>query len=145
MVTPCCSVVTLITYVRSFPGMYSHVSSQVTFVREMFVTYITREFPYILMYSHVDIEGAFYREFLVTYLTDEWFLTGMLSCVNNQVSIRYPPPITRITFEGSLVCMRHQMVSESTTPCCSVVALVTFVRSISGMFTHVTCERIFIL
>ena len=97
------------------------------------------------MYSLMLIQPVFRRKFLVAYLTDEWFLTGVFSSVINQVVIRYPSPITRITLEEPLVCVCLVMFGESATLCCSVVTLVTFVRSFSGMFPDVTCKMATIL
>ena len=76
-----CSVITLVTFKRSFPGMFSpNVNSQSTFLRET----------------------------VITHLTEEWSLPRVFSCMNNQVLIRYPSPITRITFKRSISCVCHR-------------------------------------
>ena len=61
---------------------------KVTFLDSCIVTFITCEWFSGIVYSHVARQVASFCEFLAAYLTDEWFLTRVLSGVNNQVSIR---------------------------------------------------------
>ena len=120
--------------------MFFQMSIKVTFPLSSIITFITCESSYIIVYRHVVSQGASCPKFLVTYLTDEWFFPGVFSCVNNQLSIRDPPPITRITLVGSLISVCLQVFNKSATLCCSVVTLITFERSFPGMYSHMTCE-----
>ena len=119
--------------------------SKMSFPSTSVITFITCERFNGIVYNHVVSQVPSCGEFFVAYLTGKRFLPRVFSCMNNQLSIRYSPPFTPITFEWPLVCVCHQMYSEMTTTCCSVVTLVTFVPLLPGMYTHVLCEVSFIL
>ena len=89
--------------------------NKVMFTFSSVITFITCEPFNGIVYNHVFDQVASTREFLVTYLTNEWSLPRVFSCMNNQLSIRYPPPITRITFEGSIIRVRLQVFNKTAT------------------------------
>ena len=87
--------------------MCFQMCSKVAFLSTSVITFITCERFNGIMYKHVGSQVASRPEFLAAYLTDEWFLSRVLSGVNNQLFIRYPSPITRVTLKRSLVCVCH--------------------------------------
>ena len=58
IVTLCRSVVALVAFIRQFTGMLIHVSSQVTFHCEPFITRLTDEWLLARMCSHVYSEAG---------------------------------------------------------------------------------------
>ena len=115
--------------------MYFHVTSQDILSRKTFVTYITPEPFNILVYCHVFSQVAPSRESLVACVTEERSFSCVVPCMHNQLTIRYPPPTARTAFERTVVRVRLQVFSKTTTLCSYVVALVTLVGPVLAVFS----------
>ena len=79
------------------------MTSKISFSFTSEITFITCEWFSGIVYSHMASQAASFCVFLAAHLTDEWSLSCVLSFMNNQLCISYPPPGTPVTFQRALI------------------------------------------
>ena len=120
-------IITLITFVRSFISMNSHMSRQMGFHGCGVITYVTFKRFFASMTTHMYRQATSRSRGIITNITFVGFRASMYTHMYRQITFRSRGILTNIAFVWFLASMTTHMCRQTIFPSCGIMTNITLV------------------